>query len=81
MRELSFSRPLNVVASRLCDEEGLGAALVAVTVDALLNSIVENRAFGDGGSYTRFISKSKGSFVGYASTHAWSRCPSKPDRQ
>lgn len=36
--------PFDVVASRLLDEEGLGATLVAVGIDALLNSEVEDLA-------------------------------------
>jgi len=39
--------PLDVVAGLLDDGEGLGAALVAVAVKALLDGVVEDGALGD----------------------------------
>lgn len=49
--ESSVSRPRELVASRLGDEEGLGASLVTVVVDAFLDVVVEDRAVGNLLSY------------------------------
>lgn len=47
VRERAVGRPLEVVARALGDEEGLGAADVAVGVEALLHSVVHDFALGD----------------------------------
>lgn len=44
----AVGRPLDVVAFALADEEGLGAADVALAVEAFLDGVVEDLAFGDG---------------------------------
>jgi len=48
MREKTLRLPLDVVAGRLADEEGLGTALVSVLVDAFFDSIIEDLTAGDG---------------------------------
>jgi hypothetical protein len=50
VRECSLGRPAKLVAGRLGDQERLGAALVSIVVDAVLDGIVEDRALGDLGS-------------------------------
>jgi hypothetical protein len=42
MRQRALGGPLDLVACRLCDEEGLAAALVAVVVEAGLDCKVED---------------------------------------
>jgi len=48
MAQRAVGAPLDLVARRLGDEEGLGAALVAVVVKAFLDVVVEDRAVRDG---------------------------------
>lgn len=48
MGEKTVGFPLDVVAGGLSDEEGLGAALVAVLVNAGLESVVHDFAAADG---------------------------------
>jgi hypothetical protein len=56
VRERPIGGPLDVVAGRLLDQEGLGAALVAVLVEALFDGIVEDGARDDlGGCSSAFV--------------------------
>ena len=48
MAQRAVGAPLDLVARRLGDEEGLGAALVAVVIEAFLDVVVEDRAVRDG---------------------------------
>lgn len=42
--QCAFGAPFNIVAGRLANEERFGAALVAVAIEALLDSVVHNFA-------------------------------------
>ena len=44
MAECTIGAPLNSIAGRLGNEEGLAAALVAVVVDAFFDCVVEDFA-------------------------------------
>ncbi len=61
VRERAVGRPGEAVAALLGDGEGLGAADVAVGVDALFDGVVEDGALGDGvascGSVSAVFSK------------------------
>lgn len=83
MRKGTLGAPLDVVASVFLDKEGLGAALVAVGVDALLDREVEDRAFRDGvGRWSEDVristTDSSGVMVGRGQTYT--RCRPGPDR-
>lgn len=52
--EGAVSRPLKVVAAALGNEERLGAADVALLVEALLNGVVHDFALGDGLACRKF---------------------------
>lgn len=51
MRNCSLSRPLDVIACALCDEEGLGASNVSVVIEAFFDGVVENGTGGDFGCF------------------------------
>jgi hypothetical protein len=48
MGQSTLGLPLNVVAGRSSDKEGLGAASVSVIIEAAFNCKVKYTAFGNG---------------------------------